>query len=393
MVQRIDVLMPTQSQYGVMHHFTRKIYEALLRLGYDCRLLEGEDRISVLCKDPPDLTIAMNGELKVSSEISLCDLIERPHLAILIDPSYRFFSLLQSPYMIIACNDRYSCEVLNQLNFQNTLFIPHAVERDLSAEYDQEPIYDVFMLATFIDFEARRSTWPKLFPETIVTAMEHAVEITLSDPGTSFVLAFHHSFNEVLRKGKIIDPVQVDFVRIFEQLEMYIRGKDRADLVASIHDAQVHVIESTLGGASWKSYLGGDHPNIVFHEPVTYEENLEILKKTKIVLNSSPHIKEGAHERIFNGLLCGALPITNENIYMRERFQDGENILFYRHKEMDKVNGHINEYLADEAKRRLVVANGREIVLKGHTWDHRMSLMMKDLEPILERIARNTACR
>ena len=67
------------------------------------------------------------------------------------------------------------------------------------------------------------------------------------------------------------------------------------------------------------------------------------------------------------GLACGALSASNENIYMREFFKDGENILFYKHRELDKLNDRINYYLKHDDERRAIAAKGREIVMAHHT--------------------------
>jgi len=45
-INRIDLFMPTVSQYEVLHHLTRKLYEALTRQGVNCRLLVGDKKKS-----------------------------------------------------------------------------------------------------------------------------------------------------------------------------------------------------------------------------------------------------------------------------------------------------------------------------------------------------------
>ena len=69
----------------------------------------------------------------------------------------------------------------------------------------------------------------------------------------------------------------------------------------------------------WKKYFE-KQSNIIVHDAVPYAESLEIMKQSKIVLNSSIKNKFGAHERIFAGLASGALVLTNENIYLKEYF-------------------------------------------------------------------------
>jgi len=182
-----------------------------------------------------------------------------------------------------------------------------------------------------------------------------------------------------------IDPKTIDFVEVLDQIEMYIRGKDRFELINAIKDAKVDLFGSADGQASWMKCLGNKR-NIVFHDPVPFEQALAIIKHSKIILNSCPWIKNGGHERIFAGMALGALVITNENFYMREQFKDGESIVFYQHKKWDKVNRRVNEYLESDGKREKVVEEGRKIVQEKHTWNQRAEQLCKDLPPLLEGI-------
>ena len=166
---------------------------------------------------------------------------------------------------------------------------------------------------------------------------------------------------------------------------MYIRGKDRVELVKAIDEAKVDIFGSAESLTGWKKYLGKKR-NIAIHDPVPFEQAIDIMKHSKIVLNSCPWIKNGAHERLFTALACGALPITNENIYLREQFQDGKSIVFYRPNHWDKANHRINEYLANSAKREQVAEHGRNIVMKAHTWDNRAAELIKELPPILKKV-------
>lgn len=383
--------MPPRSQYGVLHHFTKKFYEALVRAGISCRLLEAQydnpkPFLDKIFSDPPECTLSFNGLLPDEQGRFFCDMIKIPHIACLVDSPNHFFSLVKSPYSIITCVDRFSCDFFRGMNFQNVLFMPHAVEKDLAQGLDEDRVYDVVMLSSCIDYEGIRKSWKKMFPAPLCNVMDEAIEAYFADEETSYVQAFVLAMDKYQRQHSDIDPQKLDFIAVFDQLETYIKGKDRVDLVKSVKDAKVHVFGSSSGAASWKKYLGKSHPNVVIRDPVPFEQALQIMQQSKIVLNSCSWIKNGAHERIFASLLSGALVITVENIYMREHFQDGKNIVFYRYREMDQVNEKVNEYLAEEKKRKSLVAKGRETVLKGHTWDHRAAALIKELDPIMKRM-------
>ena len=317
-------------------------------------------------------------------------MLQIPHVACLVDSPNQFFPLIKSPFTIITCVDRFSCEFYRGMNFHNVLFMPHGVEKNISAALDNERTYDVAMLSSCIDYNAIREEWTQKYSKELCDVLDEAAEITLSDQETPYVQAFVQALDRHVSKGGNIDPQQIDFVNTLDDLESYIRGYDRIQLVKGIKDAKVDIFGSGDTKDSWKKYLGANAKNIVLHDPVPYERALDIMKDSKIVLNSCPWIKNGGHERIFAGLACGALVITNENIYMRENFRDGESIAFYRHKHWDKVNDQVNSYLADEDKRREVVHKGKDLVMKNHTWDNRAAVLIKELPALLKRIPKQT---
>lgn len=267
--------------------------------------------------------------------------------------------------------------------------MPHAIESTLAPDPDAKREYDVVMLASCIDFEGIRAAWKKKFPAPLCQAMEDAADLALSDQVTPYYQAFVQALDKQVGLQSGINPQTIDFVGVLDEIEMYIRGKDRFELINAIKDAKVDLFGSADGQSGWRKYLAHKR-NVVIHDPVPFEQALAIMKHSKIVLNSCPWIKNGGHERIFAGLACGALVITNENVYMREQFKDGESIVFYQHRKWDKANHRVNEYLENSAKRKLVAEKGREQVMRNHTWDRRAEQLIKELPPLLASIRQAT---
>lgn len=390
-LKRIDLFMPPLSQYGVLHHFTKKLFEALARSTLTCRLLEAKHDnpkpfLDELFKNRPDCTISFNGLLPDENGRFFADMIKIPHLACIVDSPNQFIPLTKSQYTMISCTDKFSCEFFLGLGFQNVFFMPHGVEKELTPDPQGKRDYDVVMLASCIDYEGIRSEWKKKYSAILCKIMDEASEIVLSDQETSCFQAFAKALDhQISEGGGGIDPNKIDFLAVLDDIEMYIRGKDRLELLKAIKDAKVDVFGSSEG-AGWKKYLGTKHSNIKIHDPVPYEQALELMKHSKIVLNSCPWIKNGTHERILAGLACGALVITNENIFMRENFKDGENIVFYQHQKRDKANHRVNEYLENSTKWNQVTSKGRKAVMDAHTWDHRAASLIKEVTPMLRRM-------
>ena len=391
MINRIDLFMPPLSQYGVLHYLTKELFEAFLRQGVNCRLLVAQKDnpqpfLESIFSDPPDCTLSLNGLLPDEKGNFFCNMIKTPHVACLVGSPNQYFGLTQSPLNIITCPDVFSCHFFRGLNFENVLFMTHGAEKTLEPDPTRKRKYDVVMLASCIDYESIRDSWEEKYPKALCTIIDDAAERAFSNRTISYVEALVGAVNEQAGKKDAIDPSSINLIEILDQLEVYLRGKDRVKLVRSIKDAKVEVFGAGMGTAHWSTFLGDKYPNITLHDPVPYEEALNIMKQSKIFLSSCPTIKYGGHESSFAAMACEALLITTENVFMKEHFKEGEEILFYHPKHWDKVNDLVNTYLADENKRETVAKKGREKVMSAHTWDHRVATLLEQLPPILEKV-------
>jgi spore maturation protein CgeB len=393
MIKHIDLFMPPNvSQYGVLHHFTKKMHEALLRIGVHSRILTAQRNnpkpfLAELFKEVPDCTLSFNGLLPDEEGLFFCDLIRIPHVAFLVDSPNHFFLLAKSPHTIIATVDRYAVEFYHSINARHAFFLPHGVEKltNIKPEDNHRP-YDVLMLASVIDFDYIRSLWKDKFSEAICKVMDDAAEQALSGASTFYINAFVIALDKHLSKGAKIDPSKINSIDILSELELYIRGKERLGLIKAIKDAKVDLFGASAPTATWKKLLGKNSSNVIVHEDVPFDQALELMQKSKIVLNSCAWIRNGTHERILSGLMAGAAVITDENPYMKENFADQTHIGFYRFNHWDHVNSIVNDWLANEDKRKKIAIAGREQVLHHHTWDQRVGTLLKELTPILAKL-------
>ncbi|MEC7839732.1 MAG: glycosyltransferase [Chlamydiota bacterium] len=377
-IKKIDFLLPITSQYHALHHFTRKIYEAFVRKGFSCRLIDANDHFGTPVKDPPDLTFGLNGAPFDENRRMLCDIIKVPHFSYLIDPPYRFYEILSSPYMYVGCDDRYCCKFLETVDFYRTSFLPHGVDINLSPQLEHQKQFDAVFLASFINYVDLRKEWMGYLPKIVSQTMDDAIDITFSDGQTSFIEAFKFAYKD--RMGLKDDPKSIgkDFVLPLILLERYIKGKERTDLITSIPDTNVLLFNGHFKGQpGWESVLKDKHPNITLHDSVDYDTGVEMMKQSKVVLNSFSKNKEGAHDRVFNGLAAGALVLTNQNTFMDAYFSDEENILFYNPKDLSGINEKLKKYISDDSLREEAAEKGRDEVMTRHTWDHRVEDLIK----------------
>jgi spore maturation protein CgeB len=386
MLRKVIMFMPPYSQYGVLHVFTQELAAALERQGTEVKMIEGrvnqpQELLNEIFHQPPDCTISFNGLLPDQEGRFFCDLVQIPHIACLVHSPNHFFPLIKSPYTIITSVDRTFCNFFSQSKSSQVLFMPHAISKDLYAEPEKPRKYDVVMLSSFIDPELARATWQERCPPRIAQLIEIAAEITLTETDTSFIEAFTRALNEEMQREGPLDLKAINYELIFDLLEAYVKGVDRLELVRAVHNE--HRVDLFGAGEGWKKFFPKS-ANLVIHDPIPYGAALEVMKESKIVLNSCINIKNGAHDRIFSALACGALPCTSENIYMREQFQEGEELIFYRSRQWDQVNETIAHYLENEPLRCELVNNGYQKVRRQHTWDNRAQMLQDFIPAMLE---------
>ncbi len=393
MIQEIWIIV-NYNLYESKRYFAAKLAEAFQRYGVNAHILEARNENPIAWFNRhqkelgrPDFCCSFNRTPPNKKGQFYWDFLKIPHFSILVDPACYDVNLIQSPYSILSCVDRLDCEYLRKQNFQNIFFWPHAVERELSAPEQQHRPYDVVFFGSSCDPEGMRAAWQAKYPNEIGQLIDEAAEMTLANRP----MPFWEATQEALSHAKL-DPGIIDIKKVNYYVDNYTRGVDRLELIRSIKDASVHVYGATcwreeLPIRGWMQCLGG-LPNVTVHPAIPFQESLDILKQSKICLNSMPFFKDGTHERIFTGLACGCLPITNDNLWVAENFVDGEELILFRSKHWDAVNDKVNRFLADEELRKQVVAKGRAKVMREHTWDQRVEQLLTVLPPILDRIGK-----
>lgn len=367
MIKSLDFLIP-KGRYDVSDHFSKKLMEAFTRLGLPCRHLK---------KVTPE-SFADKSRLIVGFNLLYPG--GTPYASLQIDAPYHYLAdLIKNTPTKITFVDRFYCDFFSELSGKKSFFMPHAVERELTFDPAEKRIYDVVMLGSFINYEGIELVWKATYPPSLCTVLRIAAEIARSMPEVSFMnalkLALRHE--EKILSGPDLSTLNIPV--LLRELEFYVRGLDRSELLRAVRGAVVHVFGEGHRGRTWKMSLEKNHPNIVFHDSVSFTEAQAIMKKSRIVLNSSPSIKNGAHERVFSGSACGASVLSSESLYLNECFQPGEGVYFYRYKQFEKIDEIIYTILADEERRMDEVLKGRTKVMQNHTWDNRAQFLLENV--------------
>jgi spore maturation protein CgeB len=389
MLAKLDLFMPPKSQYSVLHHFTKMLEEALKAKQVDTQLLEAEWKnpkpfLEKLFQHAPDATVSFNGLLPDEEGRYFSEMVGIPHVACLVDSPYQFLLLARSPSTVITCTDEYACEFFKGIGARHVLFLPHAVEENFSLEGAKKQ-FDVVCAMSLIDYEEIQNSWNEKYPKFLVEAMNEAHEKALFNSNVWYVQAFVEALDHQMSLRGTVNPRKIDFSSVLDDLEMYIKGKSRVNLLRAVKDVKVELFGGSVSASDWNKYIKG-MDNIVLHEPVPFTQLLDVFKQARIILNSNPYFRGGTHERVLYGMASEAAVFTDRNRYVAEHFKEGEEIHFYDFNALDTLNDRLLETLSHEEMRQEMGIKARRAVMKGHTWKQRAETLISKLPPILSAI-------
>ena len=152
-------------------------------------------------------------------------------------------------------------------------------------------------------------------------------------------------------------------------IDLYVRNYWRGKAVRTLVNAgiPVHVV-----GKGWEELEDVRHPECLKLHPQTDSVTcLEMLADAKVSLNVMPWFKDGAHDRVFNSILNGAVCVTDPSCYLEEELHEGEGVCYVALQDMDALLEKVKDLLQNDSGRNEIVRRGRAIVEQKHTWAER----------------------
>ncbi len=155
-------------------------------------------------------------------------------------------------------------------------------------------------------------------------------------------------------------------------IDLYVRFYFRGLVVKTLVDNGYKV---GVFGKDW-SLLNCEHPeNIIDCGSGKSYDCLERISQAKISVNVMPWFKDGAHDRIFNSMLNGAVCLTDRSIYLEEEFTDGKDICFFSLSEIAQLPSIVQNLLDHPEQMKKIIDNGYKKALNRHTWASRAAIL------------------
>lgn len=119
--------------------------------------------------------------------------------------------------------------------------------------------------------------------------------------------------------------------------------------------------------------------HIHFHGRIPSAECNRLIGHARICLNIMPWFKNGSNERIYNTMLNGALCVIDESAYMKKRFQDGRELVFFNMERPEQLAADIRWLLEHPVEAAEIAKRGKAAVCHD-TWADRFDELLFILE-------------
>lgn len=344
---------------------------------------------SFLQGEPVTAMIGFNSNffgMKLPSGANLCEQLQIPCINILVDHPYWYPHILSSMPStgIVLCVDRGHMDYVNRFYPQIALngFLAHGgTPMDTPpkpiAERGCDVIYAGSLYANYIvDLKPDFSKWN--FPAKEVC--EETIRRLLADPADTIEKALE----KVLRDYEIsmTDRELGQFVSSCVYIERVVSSYYREKVLASIARAGLSL---ELYGSGWEKCDWVELPNVHYGGMISPSDVLNKMADAKIVLNTMPWFKDGSHERVFNGMLRGAVVCSETSRYLEEVLPANTWEPFgLSGEELEVLPERVARMLRDSCRMQEIATAGYELAMDKHTWQARARELHQDLLCLLQ---------
>ena len=294
---------------------------------------------------------------------------------IFMDPPLRFRPLLEHPpkkYELFCC-DREHVEYVKKYYGKSVAavdFMPHVgvlPEKRAWIPYDERK-YDILFCGTYYKPESKMAEIDAQCPaDSDAYFLYHRTFELLK---TNNSLSAWQGFLAVVRQlgWNIPEEVLKQMLTLLDSLDWAIRMYQRERVVSALAESGLDIY---LLGRGWENHPAADLPNVHrIDDRIPYGKTLACMADARINLNVMPGFKKGTHDRIFNTLLQGSVPLTDSSAWIDENFSDGVDIALYDLDHLEELPNIARKLLADRKLAEAIIENGYEKTAENYTWSH-----------------------
>lgn len=362
------------NQYGVLSYMLEGMAVELQHRGYIVTICNWDD-VEQFKKQKWDICIssqAINMTFEVQADKYVTWLVDHPVLL-----NERLIMHRDMDNLWIGCVDQTHVTYLKDvIDYHNVFYLPHfGGISDKIKKYKERNI-EIFFPASYLDIEKfvnENTEWRtgavKVISDLAINELKKNNEISVVQ-ATKNVL---EQMGETVDKQLITECMEV----FGSYVDTYICRYYRTCVVKSLLDEGLQI---TVAGSGWsdfkEKYQYKDSLNIL-SDNMSYEEVLDYIGNSKIVLNVFPWFKNGSHERVTSALLNGAICLSDQNEYTKKYLKDESSAILYDRNNPQNIAKKIRYYLEHQDEAEEVAQNGKKVAMENMTVKNSVDKILK----------------
>jgi hypothetical protein len=382
------LIIKGQSQYDGTRLFADHAAAAFARRGHDVEVLDAaahetlEAPIAAYTPGSPlDLIFTINiaGEFRDARGRTLSDLYAAPHVVWHTDYVFsqapRVRGTPKTTALLVV--DPTQAEGVRKLygddRFDHLAFFPHPAmgepapdDASLAAFCEARPI-EVLWAGTF---QKPASPWegvPAPTQAVLNEALERALAVEWMAPLEALDAA-------LTARGVDLDDPGVRMAREAASLvDIEVRRTRRFEFLKAVAKLglKLHIC-----GAGWESQIYR-FKGATYEGPAPMTRVLDLMRRSRLVLNTNGNFGGGSHERPFSASLAGAATFSDRSRYYDEVFEPGVNIELFGWRDLDGGMAALQALAADPERCFAYARGAKALTLAGHTWDRRIDQILE----------------
>lgn len=376
--------------YGVIDTFdlyTREFVRIFKENGKDCLVLDAGameaemSRLKEYLRKPVTAVVSFNQVglyLNFEDKGNIWDYFSVPFYDIIMDHPFHYRTmLLQPPKELVAlCMDRNHVDYVRRFypKVQKVAFLAHA---GIRAGENHMPIKDRPIQVLYAGSLSRFAA-EGLVPDlgTIqefdaFTVVQRSLECLIREPWKTTEQVIERILKEM--EVELDDQSLGEYISRLRFIDSFAVSFFREQMIRTLVEAGIAV---TVFGRGWERCEWADRPGFLYGGEVPPYQILELMEKSKIVLNTMTWFKRGAHDRIFNGMLAHAAVVSDRSEFVEEHFTDKEELRLFGLQETADLPNIVGQLLDDTDYAQAIADRGCESALAGHQWVHRFAELL-----------------
>lgn len=386
--------------YDTLDLFTYELKQEFEALGYETMIFDVRDMaqglkdLSIFVTKPVKAVLTFNNlgfNMELRPGKNIWDELGIPCINILMDHPFCYKDALDNApeNAIVLCTDRNHMRYLGRFypKIPITGYLPHA-GKELSetklpiAERSIDVLYAGNLSRSFVE-----NIMPDFSKYTSFDAEELCKRVyqdLISHPFKTTEQSLEEAF---LAEGLILSDSELkDMIADLHFVDLYVVSHYREKTVQSLAERGISV---QIYGAGWEKCSWIDMPNVSYGGKIPAEEVVVKMQDAKIVLSTMTWFKDGTHDRVFNGMLQGAVAVSDTSGYMKEEFcgfrdepftgEDHRELVLFELEELANLPSQVEELLSNPQAAQQIADRGYAKAKQLHTWRARALELEKDL--------------